>query len=56
MGAPADGLHCGCMLSELVLALSAVQRRDEKLVIISSGRQLLLVEGPLQATYFLLVT
>ena len=54
--APSDSFHrCGVLL-ELMLALAAVKRRDEKLVVVASRSKLLPVEGPLQAANLLSVT
>lgn len=53
---PADSFHrCG-VLPELMLALAAVKRCDEKLVVVASGSELLPVKGPLQTANLLSVT
>jgi hypothetical protein len=49
--APVDGLHCSLVIGELLQRFVARSRPDEELVIVASGRQLVLVmETPPEAT------
>ena len=55
MRGPCESFDCGGVPQEVESRSAGMHTPDVESVVVSSGRQLLLVEGPFQPTHFLLV-